>query len=55
MFVLVLHIPEVTEMQIRAMLESSVELIKEGKKPYPELMVPVTCEVAELDLYQESI
>jgi pyruvate,orthophosphate dikinase len=41
--------PEVTEMQIRAMLESSVELISEGKKPYPELMVPVTCEVAELD------
>jgi pyruvate, orthophosphate dikinase len=41
--------PEVTEMQIRAMLESSVELTKEGKKPYPELMVPVTCEVGELD------
>jgi pyruvate,orthophosphate dikinase len=41
--------PEVTEMQIRAMLEASVELISEGKKPYPELMVPVTCEVAELD------
>ena len=41
--------PEVTEMQIRAMLESSLELIKEGKKPYPELMVPVTCEVGELD------
>ncbi|OFX39633.1 MAG: pyruvate, phosphate dikinase [Bacteroidetes bacterium GWA2_40_15] len=41
--------PEITEMQIRAMLEASVELNKEGKKPYPELMVPVTCEVAELD------
>jgi len=41
--------PEVTEMQIRAMLESSVELKNEGKKPYPELMVPVTCEVGELD------
>jgi pyruvate, orthophosphate dikinase len=42
--------PEITEMQIRAMLESAVELTKEGKKPYPELMVPVTCEVAELDV-----
>jgi pyruvate,orthophosphate dikinase len=41
--------PEVTEMQIRAMLEASVELINEGMKPYPELMVPVTCEVAEID------
>jgi pyruvate,orthophosphate dikinase len=41
--------PEITEMQTRAMFESSVELIKEGKKPYPELMVPVTCDVAELE------
>jgi pyruvate, orthophosphate dikinase len=41
--------PEITEMQIRAMLESAVELSKEGKDPHPELMVPVTCEVAELD------
>ncbi len=41
--------PEITEMQIRAMLEASVELVKESKKPHPELMVPVTCEVAEID------
>ncbi|MFA6924915.1 MAG: pyruvate, phosphate dikinase [Bacteroidales bacterium] len=41
--------PEVSEMQIRAIFEATVELIKEGKKPHPEIMVPVTCEVAELD------
>jgi len=41
--------PEVSEMQIRAIFESTVELIKEGKKPKPEIMVPVTCEVGELD------
>jgi pyruvate, orthophosphate dikinase len=41
--------PEITEMQIRAMFEAAVELTKEGKHPLPELMVPVTCEVAELD------
>jgi len=41
--------PEITEMQIRAMFEAAVELTNEGKKPLPELMVPVTCEVAELD------
>ena len=29
--------PEVTEMQIRAMFESSAGLMKEGKKPYPEI------------------
>jgi pyruvate,orthophosphate dikinase len=41
--------PEVTEMQVRAMFEATMELIKEGKKPHPELMVPVTCDVSELD------
>jgi pyruvate,orthophosphate dikinase len=33
--------PEITEMQVRAILESTVELIKEGKKILPEIMVPV--------------
>ena len=33
--------PEITEMQVRAILESTVELIKEGKKISPEIMVPV--------------
>jgi pyruvate,orthophosphate dikinase len=41
--------PEVTEMQIRAIFESTAELLKEGKKPMPELMVPVTSDVSELD------
>ncbi len=42
--------PEVSEMQIRAMFEAAAELLKEGKKPIPELMVPVTCDVSELDV-----
>jgi pyruvate,orthophosphate dikinase len=41
--------PEVSEMQIRAIFESTVELLKEGKDPHPEIMVPVTCDVSELD------
>ncbi len=41
--------PYLTEMQIRAIFESAAELQKEGKKPHPELMVPVTCTVKELD------
>jgi len=41
--------PEVTEMQIRALFEATVELVKEGKTPKPEIMVPVTCDVSELD------
>ncbi|MGQ9661521.1 MAG: pyruvate, phosphate dikinase [Kiritimatiellia bacterium] len=40
--------PEVTEMQVRAIFEAAAELIKEGKKCKPEIMVPVTCDVAEL-------
>jgi len=39
---------EVTAMQIRAILEAAGELIKEGKKANPEIMIPVTCTVEEL-------
>lgn len=42
--------PDVTEMQIRAIFEGAAELKKAGKSPKPELMVPVTCDVAELDV-----
>jgi len=41
--------PEVSAMQIRAILESAAELVKEGKDPYPEIMIPVVCDVKELD------
>jgi pyruvate,orthophosphate dikinase len=41
--------PEVSEMQIRAIFESYAELKQEGKDPHPEIMVPVTCDVSELD------
>ncbi len=40
--------PEVTEMQVRAILESAAELIKAGKKVEPEIMVPVVCTTKEL-------
>jgi len=40
--------PEVSEMQVRAIFEATAELIKEGKNPYPEIMVPVVGEVNEL-------
>jgi len=41
--------PEVSEMQIRAIFEAAGELILAGKKAYPEIMIPVTCAVTELD------
>jgi pyruvate, orthophosphate dikinase len=41
--------PEVTEMQVRAIFEAAAELKQAGKSPKPEIMVPVTCDVTELD------
>ena len=46
--------PEITEMQIRAIFEATVEIIKSGKKAFPEIMVPVTCTVNEL-IHQKVI
>ena len=46
--------PEITEMQIRAILEATAELTKAGKKALPEIMVPVTCTVNEL-VHQRKI
>ncbi len=40
--------PEVSAMQIRAILEAAAELVKDGKDPYPEIMIPVVCDVKEL-------
>jgi len=55
--------PEVSKMQIRAIFESAAELTKEGKKPYPEIMVPVVGLTKELEnqktivdeVYQETL
>jgi pyruvate,orthophosphate dikinase len=41
--------PEVSAMQIKAVFESAAELIKAGKKPYPEIMIPVVCDVKEIE------
>jgi len=46
--------PEITEMQVRAIFEATSELIKQGKKILPEIMVPVTCTVNEL-VHQRKI
>jgi len=40
--------PEISEMQIRAIFEAAAELIKQGIKTNPEIMVPVVGEVKEL-------
>jgi len=47
--------PEITEMQVRAMFEATADLLKEKKHPKPELMVPVTCDVSELDVTRKVV
>jgi pyruvate,orthophosphate dikinase len=46
--------PEITEMQVRAILEAAAELVKAGKKAEPEIMIPVTCTQNEL-AHQKAI
>lgn len=41
--------PEVSEMQFRAIFTATAELINEGFKPQPEIMIPVTITEKELD------
>ncbi len=35
-------------MQVRAIFQATAELLAAGKKPYPEIMIPVTCHVNEI-------
>lgn len=41
--------PEVSEMQYKAIFTATAELMKEGFQPQPEIMIPVTVTVKELD------
>jgi pyruvate,orthophosphate dikinase len=47
--------PEVSQMQVRAILEAAAELRAEGRKAFPEIMIPVTCTVNELKDQQALI
>jgi pyruvate,orthophosphate dikinase len=41
-------IPELTRMQVRAVFEAACEVTREGCKPMPEIMIPLTSHVNEL-------
>jgi pyruvate,orthophosphate dikinase len=47
--------PEITEMQVRAILEAASELIKDGKKAFPEIMIPVVMGRHELRHQKEIV
>ena len=50
-----IHMPEVTEMQVRAIIEAAVEVSNEGIDVHPEIMIPLTSHVNELKTQQEAL
>jgi len=47
--------PEITRMQVTAVFQACAELIKAGKNPLPEIMVPVTCNEQELEFTHKIV
>jgi pyruvate,orthophosphate dikinase len=47
--------PEITEMQAKAIFEAACEIVKEGGKVFPEIMVPLVGNVTELANQKEII
>ena len=47
--------PEITEMQAQALFEAACELRKEGKNPYPEVMIPLVGTLQELQLQRDLV
>ena len=45
---LAIHIPELTAMQVRAIIEAACIVAKEGVEVHPEIMIPLTIHVNEL-------
>ena len=47
--------PEITEMQAQAIFEAACELRKEGKNPFPEVMIPLVGSREELSVQREIV
>ncbi|ABX31059.1 pyruvate, phosphate dikinase [Petrotoga mobilis SJ95] len=47
--------PEIAEMQTKAIILAAIDMIKEGKKVQPEIMIPLVGDVKELTILKESI
>ena len=50
-----IHIPELTEMQVRAIFEAACKCAKDGVKVRPEVMIPLTAHVNELKVQQTAL
>jgi len=51
---LLLVIPGLLDMQVRAIAEAAAELKKAGKDPKPEIMIPLTASVQEMEIAKEA-
>lgn len=47
--------PEITEMQVRAILEAAVQVKREGIDVHPEIMIPLACHVNELKFLKKLV
>lgn len=47
--------PEISKMQVRAITEAACELIKQGEKVVPEIMVPLIGEVSEMKWLKDQL
>ena len=47
--------PEIAQMQMRAILEAACQCIREGVDVHPEIMIPLACHVNELKLHRETL
>ena len=47
--------PEIVEMQVRAIFEAACDVAKEGFKPKPEIMIPLTGTIKELEWIQPRL
>jgi pyruvate,orthophosphate dikinase len=47
--------PEISEMQIRAIIEAAVEVAKSGMKVLPEIMIPLTASLGEMKVTKKQV
>ncbi|NGY37524.1 pyruvate, phosphate dikinase [Flavobacterium sp. XN-5] len=47
--------PEISEMQTRAIIEAAINLKKEGIKTYPEIMIPLTGTLTEMEMQKQIV
>lgn len=47
--------PEITRMQVRAIMEAACEITKEGKKIVPEIMIPLVGMVSEMKAQKDLV